>query len=530
MIVIIDFGSQVTQLIARRIRELGIFCQVEKHDIAAAKIKELKPQALILSGGPSSVYDADAPKMDEKIFDLGLPILGICYGMQLICKHFGGEVEASQKREFGKVEIEIIKSCMLFDEIGTFAAGSFDAYPHLDKDRQEHNCRKSQVWMSHSDSVTKMPKNFETIAQSQNAPHAAIRNKEKQIYALQFHPEVIHSLDGKKILENFALQIANCKQDWSVSDFIEEQIALIKKQVGAKNVICGLSGGVDSSVAAALINKAIGNQLTCIFVNHGLLRFNEEVEVVEAFKDLDLNLVYVDASKTFLGRLKGVSDPEEKRKIIGRTFIEIFEEEAKKIKDAEFLAQGTLYPDVIESLHPNQGASKTIKSHHNVGGLPEKMNLKLIEPLRLLFKDEVREVGKKLGLPSEIINRHPFPGPGLAIRILGEISSEKIAILQKCDAIFISRLKEADLYNKIWQAFSVLLPVKTVGVMGDNRTYENVLALRAVTSTDGMTADVYKFDPDFLASVATKIINEVKGVNRVTYDFTSKPPGTIEWE
>lgn len=507
-VLIIDFGSQVTQLIARRIREFGIYSEVKNPDIKISEIQKIKPKAIIFSGGPSSVYEKGAPTIDKKVFDLGLPIMGICYGEQLICHLLGGKVGKSFEREFGKAEIKTVSKSKFFEGV-----------------------KKKQVWMSHGDHISKIPVGFKVIANTPKAPYAAIANEKAKIYGVQFHPEVEHSLDGRQILKNFVMKIAGCKPDWSMKNFKKDEIAEVKKIVGKKRVICGLSGGVDSSVVAALINEAIGKQLTCIFVDHGLLRKDEGKQVKEIFaKKFKTNLVYVDASKLFLSKLAGVSDPEKKRKIIGTTFIEVFDKEASKIKDAEFLAQGTLYPDVIESSHPNKGASHTIKSHHNVGGLPENMKLKLLEPVRMLFKDEVRALGRELGLPEHVVGRHPFPGPGLAIRIIGEITPDKIKILQEADAIYIEEIRKAGLYDKIWQAFSVLTPIKTVGVMGDARTYENVLALRAVTSIDGMTADVYRYNPDFLCNVASRIVNEVRGINRVVYDFTSKPPGTIEWE
>jgi GMP synthase (glutamine-hydrolysing) len=507
-VLIIDFGSQVTQLIARRIRELGIYSEVKNPDFPLEEIKNLNPKAIILSGGPSSVYEKDAPTIDKKIFELGVPVLGICYGEQLICHLLGGKVGKSFEREFGKAEINVVSESKFFKSV-----------------------KNKQVWMSHGDHISAMPKGFKVIAKTPKAPYAAIADEKRRIYGVQFHPEVVHSIDGKKIIKNFVMGIAGCKANWSMKNFKKDEIAEVKKIVGKKRVICGLSGGVDSSVVAALINEAIGKQLTCIFVDHGLLRKNEGKEVKNVFaKKFKTNLVYVDASELFLSKLKGVSDPEKKRKIIGKTFIEVFDKEAKKIKDADFLAQGTLYPDVIESSHPSGGGSQTIKSHHNVGGLPKKMKLKLLEPVRMLFKDEVRILGKELGLPDFVVGRHPFPGPGLAIRIIGAVSLEKIKILQEADAIYIEEIRNAGLYDKIWQAFSVLLPVKTVGVMGDGRTYENVLALRAVNSVDGMTADVYPFTSEFLCRVTSRIINEVHGINRVVYDYTSKPPGTIEWE
>ncbi len=507
-ILIIDFGSQVTQLIARRIRELGVFSEVKNPDINFDEIKKISPKAIILSGGPASVYEDGAPTVDKRIFDLGLPVLGICYGQQLICHALGGKVASAVEREYGKAEIKIIDDSSLFKLV-----------------------KNTQVWMSHGDRVDAIPASFKVIANTPSAPFAAIADEAKKIYGVQFHPEVVHTIEGKKIIENFVLNIAKCQANWTMRDFKKEEIAIVKKLVGDKKVICGLSGGVDSSVVAALIAEAIGKQLTCIFVDHGLLRKNEGDEVRKIFSNnFTVNFIYADARELFLSNLKGVTDPEQKRKIIGRTFIEVFDAESAKIEGAEFLAQGTLYPDVIESSHPNKGASQTIKSHHNVGGLPENMKLKLLEPVRMLFKDEVRKLGKELGLPDSVVNRHPFPGPGLAIRIIGDITPEKIKLLQDADAIYIEEIKKAGLYNEIWQAFSVLLPVKTVGVMGDGRTYENVLALRAVTSIDGMTADIYPFTSEFLCKVTSRIINEVRGINRVVYDYTSKPPGTIEWE
>ena len=509
-VLIIDFGSQVTQLIARRIREFNVYCEVKNPDITIGQIRDLKPKAIIFSGGPSSVNESAAPTIDPAIFQLNIPILGICYGQQLICDILNGKIESAHEREFGKAFIEITQDSALFADFAD---------------------SKSQVWMSHGDKVTKLPQDFKVIAKTINAPFAAIAYEEKKIYGVQFHPEVVHSIEGTKLLKNFIIKIAGCVGDWNMGNFKEEEVAIVRKKVAQDQVICGLSGGVDSSVVAALLNEAIGKQLTCIFVDHGMLRKDEGKQVKEIFQShFQINLIYVDASDLFLEKLAGITDPEQKRKIIGNTFIEIFDEQAAKIANAKYLAQGTLYPDVIESLHPNKGGSQTIKSHHNVGGLPKDMKLKLIEPLRSLFKDEVRKLGLELGLPNNIIERHPFPGPGLAIRIPGEINRDKIKILQEADAIYLEEIKKAGLYQEIWQAFCVLLPVKTVGVMGDGRTYEYVLALRAVTAIDGMTADIYQFSYDFLTRVTNRIIGEVRGINRVVYDCTSKPPGTIEWE
>lgn len=528
MILIIDFGSQVTQLIARRIREIGVYCEVKNCDISFEEFKNTDLKGIILSGGPASVYAEGAPTIDKKIFELNLPVFGICYGQQLICHLLGGKVGAASDREFGRAVIEHKGDSPLFKNV---SHSSVSTNYGIDAEKLDNHKYLAEVWMSHGDKVEAIPEGFKVIADTISAPFAAIADEKRKIYGVQFHPEVEHTLKGRQIIKNFVLDIAGCKQDWSMENFKKEQIEQIRKVVGDKQVICGLSGGVDSSVAAALIHEAIGSQLTCIFVDHGLLRKDEGKEVKEIFEEnFGIKLIYVDASKLFLSKLAGISDPEQKRKIIGRTFIEVFDEEASRIKDAEFLAQGTLYPDVIESSHPNKGVSQTIKSHHNVGGLPENMKLKLLEPLRMLFKDEVRLLGKELGLPDKIVNRHPFPGPGLAVRIISDITEEKAKILQEADAIYIDEIRKAGLYNEIWQAFSVLLPVKTVGVMGDGRTYENVLALRAVTSIDGMTADVYHFNSDFLAKVASKIVNNVSGINRVVYDFTSKPPATIEWE
>lgn len=507
-ILILDFGSQYTQLIARRIRESKVYSEIHSCDYPFEKIKEEKPNGIILSGGPMSVYEEDSPKINKEIFNLGIPILGICYGLQLIVLNNNGKVEPADKREYGKTKIEVSNEDELFKDIP----------------------KESIVWMSHGDYVTELPKDFIITSKSENSPVCSISNQKRKIYGVQFHPEVAHTEYGKKIIENFIFSICNCKPDWTSKNFINSFVEDVKKIVSDKKVICALSGGVDSSVAAVLMNKAIGNNLICIHVDHGMMRKNESKNIVEMFKNnYDLNVIHIDASDIFLTKLKGITDPEQKRKIIGNTFIEVFESEAKKIDNAEFLVQGTLYPDVIESVSV-KGKSVTIKTHHNVGGLPERMNLKLIEPFRELFKDEVREIGKQLGLPDLFIKRHPFPGPGLAVRVLGEITIERLDILRDADEIFIDELIENDLYDKIWQAFSVLLPIQTVGVMGDSRTYENVIALRAVTSTDGMTADWYHFNHDFLENVSNKIIRSVRGVNRVVYDISSKPPATIEWE
>ena len=509
---IIDFGSQVTQLIARRLRESGVYCEIHPFNkVDPAFLKTYNPQAIILSGGPASVTTEDSPRADFAVFELGVPVLGICYGQQTMMQQLGGMVESGTSREFGRAHIEKVDDSRLFN-------GLFE-------DQIE------EVWMSHGDHVARMAEGFEIIAKSDGAPFAVIADEARGFYGAQFHPEVVHTVHGRQMLRNFTHGIAGLKGDWTMAAYRAEATQKIREQVGSGRVICGLSGGVDSSVAAVLIHEAIGEQLTCVYVDHGLMRANESEEVVGLFREhYNIPLVHVDASDLFLGKLAGVSDPEKKRKIIGGLFIDVFEEEAKKIGGADFLAQGTLYPDVIESVSAIGGPSVTIKSHHNVGGLPERMNMKLVEPLRDLFKDEVRALGRELGLPDAFVGRHPFPGPGLAIRIPGEITREKANTLRKADAIYIDEIKKAGLYDEIWQAFSVLLPVNTVGVMGDERTYEAVLALRAVTSTDGMTADYYPYDHDFLGRVATRIINEVRGVNRVVYDITSKPPGTIEWE
>ncbi len=511
-VLIVDFGSQVTQLIARRLRESGVYCEIHAFDKTDAMLDAFAPKAIILSGGPQTAGETASPAAPRRIFDLGVPVLGICYGEMTLCAQLGGAVEAGHDREFGRAEIRIERVSPLLDGLGVVG------------DTQT-------VWMSHGDKITAIPHGFEVIATSQGSPYAVIGDEARRIYGVQFHPEVMHTPRGATILRNFTHQIAGLTGDWTMASFRAESIARIRAQVGRGRVICGLSGGVDSSVAAVLIHEAIGDQLTCVFVDTGLLRLDEATQVVTLFRDhYNIPLIHVEAGEQFLGALAGVSDPETKRKIIGKTFIDIFEREASRIEGVAFLAQGTLYPDVIESVSPTGGPSAVIKSHHNVGGLPDMMKLKLVEPLRELFKDEVRKLGIELGLPAPFVGRHPFPGPGLAIRIPGNITPAAVATLQQADALFLDEIRKAGLYDKIWQAFAVLLPVKTVGVMGDARTYENVLALRAVTSTDGMTADVFEFPWDVLTRAATRVVNEVRGVNRVVYDVTSKPPGTIEWE
>ena len=512
MIYIVDFGSQVTQLIARRVRELNVYCEIVSNKYLLKKISNQNPTGIIFSGGPASVHKTKTPKIDNKVFDLNIPILGICYGMQLIVHQLGGKVEISKQREFGKTPITVTNKSVLFKGIKTID-------------------NKLTVWMSHGDKVINIPQNFKISAFSKNSKFCAIENKKLNIYGLQFHPEVVHTNQGEKIIKNFVINVCKAKPIWSMQDYLKNQIVKIKSQVEKNHVICGLSGGVDSMVTAAIISKTINQQLTCIYVDTGLMRLNETKEVQNLFKKhFKSKLITVDAKNKFFNALKGISDPEKKRKIIGNLFIKIFNTESKKIKKAKFLAQGTIYPDVIESQSFHGGPTSVIKSHHNVGGLPKDMKLELVEPLRELFKDEVRRLGKELKLPKEFIQRHPFPGPGLGIRVLSDITKDKVKMLQQADKIYIDEIKAANLYNEIWQAFAVLLPVRTVGVMGDQRSYEFVCGLRAVTSVDGMTADFYAFSGEFLSKVSTRIINEVKGINRVVYDTTSKPPGTIERE
>ncbi|MBI4849019.1 MAG: glutamine-hydrolyzing GMP synthase [Nitrospirae bacterium] len=529
-ILILDFGSQYTQLIARRVREQKVYSEILPYNVTIERIREFAPKGIILSGGPSSVYEKDAPIADKKIFELGVPVLGICYGMQLMAHCLGGKVSKAAKREYGRAELMIDDDADLFKGIVKQKTEDRRQKTEVKKTVTRHPSPVTVVWMSHGDKIVKPPKGFLPIAHTGNSPIAAMADKARNFYALQFHPEVVHTDNGTKVLRNFIFNVCKCRPKWTMHSFIETTTLAIREKVGRDKVVCAISGGVDSAVTAVLINKAIGKQLTCIFVDNGVLRYKEAEKVEGMLKrHFHMNIICVDSAQRFMKKLKGVTDPERKRKIIGNEFIYVFEEEAKKIKGAKYLAQGTLYPDVIESTS-FKGPSATIKSHHNVGGLLKDMKLKLIEPLRELFKDEVRVLGRELGMPDEIISRHPFPGPGLAIRIIDEVTPQRTEILRKADTIVLEEIKKAGLYNEIWQAFAVLLPIKTVGVMGDERTYENVVAVRAVKSVDGMTADWARLPYEVLGIISNRIINEVKGINRVVFDISSKPPSTIEWE
>ncbi|MEN8247019.1 MAG: glutamine-hydrolyzing GMP synthase [Thermodesulfobacteriota bacterium] len=509
MILIIDFGSQFNQLIARRVRECHVYCQIESPAISMDQIRELNPEGIILSGGPSSIYEKGSPKIDKAVFDLHIPILGICYGMQFMVDALGGSVKRAKKREYGFAELKAKRETGLFKKVG----------------------RTTQTWMSHGDSITKLPKGFTITASTGNTKIAATAHTKRKMYGLQFHPEVAHTLKGKAMIRNFLFDVCGCKRSWTMKSFARETIADVKALVGNKKVVLGLSGGVDSSVAALLIHKAVGKNLTCIFVDNGLLRKDEALQLKKTLKQhLKMNIRFVSAKNKFLKPLAGITDPERKRKIIGKVFMDVFEAEAKKIKGAEFLGQGTLYPDVIESVSAFGGPTSVIKSHHNVGGLPKKMKLKLVEPLRYLFKDEVRKLGSEIGLPENLIWRQPFPGPGLAIRIIGEVTRSRLSILREVDAVLLEEIRRGGYYRKLWQSFAVLLPIKSVGIMGDSRTYENIVAIRAVTSRDAMTADWARLPHELLGKISNRIINEVRGVNRVVYDISSKPPSTIEWE
>ena len=509
MILIVDFGSQYNQLIARRVREAKVFCQIEPPSLSVERIKALNPKGIILSGGPSSIYEPNSPKIDRAIFDLGIPVLGICYGMQFMADALGGAVKRSEKREYGFAELSIVDAGGVFKNIPSPAS----------------------CWMSHGDTIKTLPAGFHATAHTANTPVAAMADPQKKFFGLQFHPEVEHTPLGKKMLANFLFEVCGCESDWTMKHFAAGAIEEIRETVGNKKIILGLSGGVDSSVTAVLIHKAVGKRLTCIFVDNGLLRKNEREKIQKVLRQhLDLNIRFVHAGARFLSALAGVTEPEKKRKIIGKIFMDVFEAEASKIKGAEFLAQGTLYPDVIESISAFGGPSAVIKSHHNVGGLPKNMKLKLVEPLKFLFKDEVRLLGKELGLPDDLVWRQPFPGPGLAIRIIGEVTRKRLNILREVDAVLLEEIRSAGFYRKLWQSFAVLLPLKSVGIMGDQRTYEYIVAIRAMTSQDAMTADWAKLPHDVLGKISNRIINEVKGVNRVVYDISSKPPSTIEWE